>query len=371
VRLYEHEGKALLASAGIATPAGALWPVADGDLPDLPVVVKAQLPDGGRGKRGGVRFAGTWAEVGTAAAELLAGSERLPPADAVLVEERVAIARELYLAFAVDRRAATGVGLIAVRDGGVDVEEHARRDATRVALNPLRPLPAFVAPRVARAWEIDDVAAVDTLLADLWDLFVAADCLLLEINPLAVDAGGRFVAVDARVEVDDAARFRHPEWPARAYGTALEAQCAALGANATELAGDVAVLTSGAGLGMATLDLITDAGASAACVVDLGGAVFRPEGVVSEVVRLVCEMRPRALLVNCLLQLASFDALAAEVAAGLRAAGFGEALVVRCAPDHRAIAERALEEFAPLVLDDLGAACRAVATPVPATPAGR
>jgi succinyl-CoA synthetase beta subunit len=361
VKLYEHEAKAMLAEAGVPVPRGGLWPLDEAPAP-FPLAVKTQLLAGGRGKRGGVRFAATADELETAVAALLVGSDVLPPADAVLLEERVDLERELYLAFSVDRDSSTGASLLAVREGGVDVELHAGPDALRLPLNPLaQAVPAFAVRAVAGAWGVPATAELRELLDALWRLFRDGDCVLLEVNPLGVDPAGRFVAVDARIELDGAALFRLPGAPQRHGGTAFEAGCDAAGVVATELGGHIAILTSGAGLGMATLDLVTDAGATAACVVDLGGAVFRPGGVVAEVVGLVAELRPRAILVNCLLQIASFDALASELAIGLRESGWDGPLVVRCAPGDRETAAAALGEFSPTIHDDLAEACTLVA----------
>jgi succinyl-CoA synthetase beta subunit len=250
------------------------------------------------------------------------------------------------------------VTLLAVREGGVDVESHAAADALRVVLHPLADrVPAFAVRSVASTWGVPATAELAELLDTLWRLFRREDCVLLEVNPLGCDTSGRLVALDARVELDASARFRHPEREARHDGSAFETGCAAVGVVGAELGGDIAIVTSGAGLGMATLDLVTDAGATAACVVDLGGAVFRPEGVVSEVIRLVAELRPRVILLNCLLQLASFDALAEAVASGLREADRHVTLVVRCASGHRATAADALAAFSPTIHDDLASAC--------------
>src|SRR5581483_10277521 len=170
-----------------------------------PAVVKAQLLEGGRGKRGGIRFAETAAEVERAAAELLAGSPGLPAAAAVLVEEKVEVERELYLAFMVDGRLPSGAGLLALARGGVDVE----KDAAGSRPLPLpvleRRLPASVVRDTAAALGLPPGGALGPLLDACLRLFREQDCLLLEINPLGVLGDGRLVALDARIELDDAA----------------------------------------------------------------------------------------------------------------------------------------------------------------------
>jgi succinyl-CoA synthetase beta subunit len=356
VKLYEHEGKALLAAGGVAVPAGGLWPGQLGRV-GFPAVVKAQLLEGGRGKRGGVRFAATSDELVAAAQALLDGSADLPPAAAVWVEERLDIERELYLAFAVDRSSASGVGLVAVRTGGVDVEDHAERDALRLAVPALADtLPAYIGRVVAEHLGLQH-ARMAPLLDELWRLFCMHDCLLLEVNPLAVTRDGRLVALDARIETDEAARFRHREWPERFEGTRFEIACRKLGVVAGELDGDVAVVTSGAGLGMATLDLVTRAGGRPACLVDLGGAVFRPEGIVQQIVRLIVELKPRVILVNSFLQVASFESVAVELAAGLGQPDRPR-LVVRAAGRHMGGSQALLEAVGGRLYVDVDEACR-------------
>jgi succinyl-CoA synthetase beta subunit len=360
VRLYEHEAKALIAAGGVAVPAGAMWPDAAATNLAFPVAVKAQLPEGGRGKRGGVRFTSSAGELERAVHELQGGSAELPAAEAVLVEERLDVERELYVAVLVDRRSPSGVSLLAAAEGGVDVEQRAGGELLRVPLSPgSERLPSFAVRDVAALWRLP-VEPVEEVLAALWVAFRTHDCLLLEVNPLACLPGGRLVALDARAEVDDDARFRHGDWPSRAEGTPFEAGCRRLGVVASELAGDIAVMTSGAGLGMATLDLVTRAGGRAACVIDLGGVVFRPGGIVRHVVELVGARRPRALLVNCFLQLAELEPLAHELAAGMRAAPPMQ-VVVRAAGRGAVAGRSILEEAGAEVMVELAAACRRAA----------
>lgn len=355
MRLYEHEGKALLADGGVEVPRGALWP--DHAPVPFPVAVKAQLLEGGRGKRGGIRFAADAEEVEAAAQALLVGSDELAPAAAVLVEERLDVARELYLGFAVDRGAAGGISLLAVRTGGVDVEGSAERDALRLPVSPLEPaIPTYAVRSVAHHLDLEP-ERLAALLDDLWRLFREHDCLLLEINPLGVTRDGRLVALDARVETDEAARFRHFDWPERFEGTPFEIGCRALGVVGSQLEGDVAIVTSGAGLGMATLDLVTRAGGRPACLVDLGGVVFKPEGVVRDVIRLVTGLRPRTILVNAFLQVASFESVAAELAAGLDGPERPR-LVVRSAGRRSGRSAALLESVGGRLHADVDAACR-------------
>lgn len=359
MKLYEHEAKAILTMGGIAVPRGHLWPKVNGLA--YPVAVKAQLLEGGRGKRGGVVFADTTEEVEQLAEALFAGSRELPSASVVLVEEQLAHERELYVAFTVDRGGRSGISLLTLGAGGVNVED-GTSDVRRVPVPTLtQRLPGYVIREAAASLEIEADLALETLLNACFQLFVYHDCLLLEINPLAVLADGRLVALDARIEVDDAALFRHVEWPHRVEGTVFETACRELGAVASEIdpRGHVAVVTSGAGLGMATLDLVHHAGGRARCVIDLGGLVFHPEDVVGRVIEMVAGLEPRVILVNCFLQLASLDRLAAELLVGLAASEFTAPVVIRAdGPDGERV-RAGLEDENVTVFTDIDAACRA------------
>lgn len=358
MRLYEYEAKSLLAAAGISIPSGGRWPLENSEL-HFPVVVKAQLLEGGRGKRGGVHFVSSLDEVPSSVLALSRGSAELRAADTILVEEKVQVQRELYLAFSVDRGVVGGVSLLAAREGGVDVEEHARHDGLRVPVALWnRRLPQFVVREVARYWDLPADDPLGDLLNNLWHVFQVHDCLLLEINPLGRDSQGNLVALDARVEVDDAARYRHPEWPSRPEGTRFEVACRELGAVAVEMSGDVAIITSGAGLGMATLDLITALGCTTSCLVDLGGAVFAPDAIVRRIVDRVCDLQPSVILINCFLQLASWQALATEIAEGLKGRLPGTRVIARCSGHEQDVARNILESLGVVVTTSLLDACR-------------
>jgi len=370
LRLYEYEAKTLLTSAGIEVPAGSLWRPTNGHY-DFPAVVKAQVLEGGRGKRGGVKFVTSQHDLMEAVSVLEQGSEQLPPAQTVLVEEQILVERELYLAFAVDRGSRSGVSILAAQSGGVEVENNSGAGRTLIPLDLwCSDLPTFVIREIARVLGECADENLATFLNSAWTLFRAHDCSLLEINPLGRTLEGHLIALDARVELDDAARFRHEEWPTRYLGTPFEIGCQGLGAVAVEMTGDIAIVTSGAGLGMATLDLVTTVGGEAACLVDLGGSVFRPDRVIRRIVDHVCDLTPGTILINAFLQLASWDALALEIVEGLKGRIADTPVVVRCVGGEAGSARRLLESVGIHVTADFEEACRAavgrVKTPVPA-----
>jgi succinyl-CoA synthetase beta subunit len=314
MRLYEYEGKRLLTEYEISVPRWMLW-VDEQSTLEYPVMVKAQVLEGGRGKRGGVVEADGLEATRRAAEAMLRGDRSLPPADAVLVEQRLDIERELYVALLLDRDSRAPV-LLASPEGGVDIEEETSERLFRAELDSRHGIGRTIPGQVAVALGLPSEAEgrLATLLTSLWYLFREQDCLLVEINPLVVTVGHDFVAADARVVLDDAAAHRHPEWPPAREGTAFERRCAEFGAAATELDGDVAIITSGAGLALATLDTLAAANGTARCVVDLGGSVFSGHGTLAEIVGAAWRLRPRVLLFNFFLQLARCDAIAGEIA---------------------------------------------------------
>lgn len=361
MRLYEYEGKRLLARHGVPVPEGGLWPTggADADL-EFPVAVKAQILEGGRGKRGGIRFASNPDEMAAAATALVAGSAELAPAEAVLVERQLDIEREFYLALLIDREERAPM-LLASKRGGVEIESVADAEILRVPCNPLLEMPGFVVRQVAHELALadDQQPRLAAILVGLWNLFQTEECLLAEINPLVRTTSGDLVAADARLMLDDNARWRHPDWPKPREGSAFERRCIELGATGTDLSGTVAVVTSGAGLGMATVDGVAALGGSARCFVDLGGTVFQGPDLLAEIIATVRALQPRAILFNYFFQFARADILAAAIAASFQTRPAECPVVIRM---RGYFAEEAHHLLAPLgffVTDDLLLACQA------------
>ena len=318
MRLYEYEGKALLARHGVPVPRGALWP----ELPEIegPLVVKAQILSGKRGKQGGIRFV-EGPEGCRAQVEALLGS-RLGEhrVERVYVEERLEIDRELYLALMVDRDG-WGTLLLASPQGGMDVEEVPEKEMVRLPIDPLLGLRPFAIRHVVNRLGLTGDAARQgaAVCQGMYELLTTAEADLVEVNPLVVTRDGRVVAADAKVVLDDEAAFRHPERSKEPReGTPFERGCAAHGSVGVEMDGEVAIVVSGAGLMMATVDLLGAAGVRLRAAVDLGGNAFsNPEGLL-EVIRLVADLKPRVILVNAFFNLAFCDFLARGVADGLK-----------------------------------------------------
>ncbi|MBI4277901.1 MAG: hypothetical protein HY660_05545 [Armatimonadetes bacterium] len=312
MQLYEFEAKAMLARHGVRVPRGGLWPQVPAGL-RYPAAVKAQTLAGGRGRRGGVRQVESPAGVGDAVAAVQRMRFDGEPVAEVLVEEWIETEREFYLALTIDRTRSSPL-LLASAKGGMEVEDAG--DLCRLPIDP------WIAPRAHHirrlgalyGLEAERVAAV---VEGAWKAFCALDALLVEINPLGVDRG-ELIALDARIFVDDNAGYRHPDWPAARGGTPFERGCAGLGATAVEMEdGDVALITSGAGLGMASLDLLVAMGGRPRVLVDLGPVVFQQPEKIAQLIELLAALRPRVILFNFFLQLAACDRLAQGLSAGL------------------------------------------------------
>ena len=298
MRLTESDGKALLRRHGIALPRGVLLRAGE----DAPAqaqqwpghLVKAQVLEGGRGKRGLVRRLDNLDELAQTRRDITAA---LGDPDApLLLEEAVAIAREIYLAVRVDGTR-QGLELLVAGEGGEEVETG--KALARIPIDAATTAEALH-PALAKLFARDLAARLARYAARLPEIARREDLELIEINPLALTADGRLLACDAKIIRDDNAAFRHDpdEFPlsrglADRAMTALEREARELGFHLVEIDGDVALVTAGAGLGMMMMDLLADHGLRAACFMDnLRGA---PDETMSERLRIARKIaeRPR------------------------------------------------------------------------------
>ncbi len=268
MRLYEHEASALFAREGIPVPdsevvASAVEAHRAAEELGPPVVVKAQVLTGGRGLAGGVRMAGSPAEAGEAAAQLLGSTIRGAPVDRVMVARKVEVAQELYLGVTVDGY--EGVPrVILSTEGGVSIEELARTHPERVASKPVsivQGLRLFEARQMAREAGLvgRQTVQVAAILHALYRVFRRYDALLAEINPLACTPEGEHMAIDAKLEMDDSSLYRHTDLgidPEGRIENPLERMGRQIGVTYVNLDGEVGIISSGAGLGMASMDIV-------------------------------------------------------------------------------------------------------------------
>ena len=274
MRLFEYQAKDLFKSYGLQVPQSSLAkdPEEVGQAfakLKSPVVLKSQVLAGGRGKAGGIVTVSDRSQAEAEAArifDLAIGGEK--PA-AILVEESFAHDKELYLSVTLDRGERSFV-TIATSAGGVDVESVAGKVVRKI---PLDGIDQAFADVVANELKLQGPQARQfaTILIELEKLAREKECELAEINPLAIDSGGRLLPLDAKVIVDDNALFRHPEFAKLHPEDEFEGEASRQGFAFVRLGGDIAVVGNGAGLVLSTLDLVGDAGGRPACFLDLGG----------------------------------------------------------------------------------------------------
>ena len=291
MNIHEYQSKAILKSYGVNVPNGMpAFSVEEAvenakQLSTPVVVVKAQIHAGGRGKAGGVKIAKNLEEVKQYAGEILGKTlvtKQTGPegkkVNRLLIEEGSNIKKEYYLSFVIDRQTARVV-MMGSEEGGMEIEKVAAEMPDKIFkeyIDPAVGLMPFQASRMAYAMHFPQPAIrkVTKLMGCLYQAFVGKDCSLAEINPLVVTADDDVVALDAKLNFDDSALFRHPDVEAlrdESEEDAKERRAAEAGLNYVNLGGDVACMVNGAGLAMATVDIIKYYGGEPANFLDVGG----------------------------------------------------------------------------------------------------
>ena len=281
--LFEYQGKQYFARYGIPVSAGGVAmtvdeAVAQAQLAEYPVVIKAQVQIGGRGKAGGIKLANNADEVRTHAKNILGMDIKGHIVKRVWVEHASDIAEEYYASFTLDRSAKRHLLMLSAQ-GGIEIEQVAVTDPTAIAklhVNPIEGLSLDMARRAAIDAGIPEkaVSGVAAMLIKLYECFTKGDCDLAEINPLILKPDGEVHALDAKVTLDDNAAFRHPEWDEyRATEELDDRERLAREKNLQYIGldGTVGIIANGAGLAMSTLDVVNQVGGQAANFLDIGG----------------------------------------------------------------------------------------------------
>jgi succinyl-CoA synthetase beta subunit len=363
MNLHEYQSKRLLAEYGIPVPRGGVAFSPDEarscalEAGGARWAVKAQVHSGGRGKAGGVKLCGSEEEVAAAAYELL-GSELVTyqtggkglPVHAVLVEEVRGIAREIYLSLLVDRSSAR-LMFLASAAGGMDIEAVAAEAPERILCRRVHPATGFQPYQgrdIGYALGLDaaQVGALARLMAGMYCLFVEKDLNQIEINPLIVTTDGELLALDAKIGVDDNALFAHPDLAGLRDATQEDAREHAArehGLSFVTLGGDIGCMVNGAGLAMATMDLVKLYGGRPANFLDVGGGATAEK--VAEAFKLILsDSGVRAVLVNIFGGIVRCDLIAEGLIAAVREVRVGVPVVVRLegtnAGEGRALLER-------------------------------
>jgi succinyl-CoA synthetase beta subunit len=323
VKLAEWRGKELFRKYEIPLPSGrvvrspeeAVAAVAPGGVP-LPCVAKAQVLSGGRGKGGAVRFANTAEEVREAVRAILGSEFKGERVKEVLLEQKLPLTRELYVSITLDRSLRLPI-LIASASGGVEIESVDDAAIDRQPVHPFAGLTAYERRRAARALGLSEPLAgqLGRLLTSLWNLFLREDAELVEINPLAV-VGDRLVALDAKVIIEDDAAFRHPEYAEIVDDrTPLEEIAREKEIAFVQLDGNIGVIANGAGLTMATLDVLKEFGGEPGVFLDLGGTDDPKK--VTEAFLLMARAKPKAVFLNIFGGVTRCDTVARGLVAAL------------------------------------------------------
>ncbi|MEY3413462.1 MAG: succinyl-CoA synthetase beta subunit [Actinomycetota bacterium] len=281
--LFEYQGKQYFARYDIAVSAGGVALTVDeavkqAELAQYPVVIKAQVQVGGRGKAGGIKLANNAEEVRTHASNILGMDIKGHVVKRVWVEHASDIVEEYYASFTLDRSAKRHLLMLSAQ-GGVEIEQVAVTDPNAIVklhINPIEGLSLETARRAVVDAQISQKAVdgVAAMLVKLYECFTKGDCDLAEINPLILKPNGEVHALDAKVTLDDNAAFRHPEWDEyRATEELDEREKLAREKNLQYIGldGTVGIIANGAGLAMSTLDVVNQVGGSAANFLDIGG----------------------------------------------------------------------------------------------------
>jgi len=347
LKVHEYQAKSLLSRYGVAVPRGEVADTAD-EARDVArklggaVIVKAQIHAGGRGKGGGIRVARDPDEAFEHSRAILGMTLVTPQTGAagrvvrkVLVEEALDLDRELYLGVTLDRSRALPM-VIASKSGGMEIEEVATRDPSAVlreAVDPALGMFPFQARRLAFSLGLsgDSFRQGISLMQALFRAYVETDATLAEVNPLLVTRSGRVLALDAKMTFDDNALFRHPDIAGMrdlAEEDPLEVEASKFGLNYIKLDGNVGCMVNGAGLAMATMDLVKLAGGEPANFLDVGGGAN--EGQVKNAFRIILSDRNvRAILINIFGGIMRCDVIAKGVVAAVREIGLSLPVVVR------------------------------------------
>ena len=381
MNIHEYQAKELLGKFGVAVPRGAVAYTAEeaekaANALGGPVwVVKAQIHAGGRGKAGGVKLAKSVAEVkdlaGTMLGMTLVTHQTGPQGkevNRVYIEEGCDIARELYLGILVDR--ATGrVTLMASTEGGMEIEEVAAKTPEKilkVAIDPVACIQPFHARRLAYGLglEGDQVRSAVRFILGMYRVFVDLDASIVEINPLVVTGKGEVIALDAKMNFDDNALFRHKDVAGlrdESEEDPTELEAAKHDLNYIKLDGNIGCMVNGAGLAMATMDIIKLYGGSPANFLDVGGGASRER--VTEAFKLIlADPNVEALLVNIFGGIMRCDEIAEGIVAAAREVSLGLPLVVRLAGTNVDLGKSILAESGlPIIsADDLADAAEKV-----------
>ncbi len=368
MNLFEYEAKQEFSTYSIPIPQGTLVTNSNQTAQAIaklkpPYIVKAQVLVGGRGKAGGIISAKSAKEAEEAVAKLLGARIKGLPVKQVLIEEKLPIRKELYVGITIDRFNRSYVAL-ASASGGVEIEEIAGKTPKaiiRTLIDPQLGLRSFHAMAIAKqfGYSGNQLAELAAIIQKLYQVCVDNDAELVEINPLAETETGNFVALDARMVIDDNALFRHPEYAEREAEELSSQEALALKNNLAyvKLDGDIGVVGNGAGLVMATLDLLNFFGGKPANFLDLGGGATI-EAITAALQIVFADPDTKAILVNVLGGITHCDDVARGIVEAANEAKVKKPLVVRLVGTNQQEGQKILSDAGISVLDSMEEAAR-------------
>ncbi len=363
MKIHEYQAKAILAKYGVPVPRGeVIFNAADATaaaerLGGGTVVVKAQIHAGGRGKGGGVKVVKGPADARATAAKMLGMNlvtYQTGPSgqivQRVLIEQGLRIKRELYLGIVLDR-ARERLALMVSQEGGVEIEKVAEETPEKIFKEYVHPglgLAAYQARKLAFALGLEgaQVGQAVKVMTALYNAFVATDASLLEINPLIVTEDGNLLALDAKMNFDDNAMFRHPDFKELrdpSEEDPLEVEASKFSLNYIKLDGTIGCMVNGAGLAMATMDIIKLAGGEPANFLDVGGGA-NAEQIKNAFRILMMDTAVKAVLINIFGGILRCDVLAEGVIAAVKDLGVPVPIVIRMEGTNVEKGKQMLEE---------------------------
>ena len=388
MNIHEYQAKELLQKFDVATTRGRVAATLDEaeqiarELGDIDIVVKAQIHAGGRGKgsfkngfKGGVHVRKTPDEIRDVAAKMLGQilvTHQTGPAgrlvNKVLVAESADIAREIYFAVLLDRATAAPL-IVASTEGGVEIEAVAAKSPEKIIREPIDPLAGLQACQARKlasqlGFESSQLKNASKLFEGLYRTFIAYDCSMVEVNPLVVTNKGEVLALDAKFNFDDNALYRHPEIAAMrdiAEEDPREVEASKHGLNYIGLDGNIACLVNGAGLAMATMDIIKFYGGEPANFLDVGGGATE-EQVTEAFKILIADKKVKAILVNIFGGIMKCDVIAQGIIDAAKSVKLSVPLVVRLEGTNVERGKQLLKEsgVALIAADDLADAAQKV-----------
>jgi succinyl-CoA synthetase beta subunit len=369
LKIHEYQARALFEEKAIPVPKAFLCKTADEVKTAAvnigkPVVIKAQILVAGRGKAGGVKLASTPEEAHLVAKSMIGSIIKGIEVSSVLTVEAEKPSRELYIGFTLDRAMRRPV-LIASSEGGIDLEELARTNPSKIyrqEVDPILGLHAFQAREAALAIGLTGRTAADfaSVAQKIYQIFVQVDADLAESNPLAVRTDGSLVALDARITLDDNAVFRHPEYMmVDDELTPIEREAREADLAFVQLDGDIGIIGNGAGLVMATLDVVAHFGGRPANFLDMGGG-SSAESVYTAVKLCLKQRNLRAVFVNILGGITKCDDVANGLVRALKESGAKVPFTVRMVGTNEEEGRRILSANGIAFLDSMETAGQAV-----------